>query len=125
MLRDGKPRLVSVTLSKYPVSGRKIVTQPAVAWRGMRIDYGTIPVDAEGAAKSGRRFSDDAVVVTEVEENTPAWAAGVRPGMFVSHVGRTQIRTPKEFHTAAAFRSGPVDLRVLGEKKNPVLTVAP
>jgi serine protease Do len=125
VLRDGAPRLVSVTLSKYPVSGRKIVTQPPAAWRGMKIDYGTVHVEAEGTAKSSRRFTDEAVVVTEVAEDTAAWAAGVRRGTFISHVGRTQVRTPKEFHAAAALRSGPVDLRVLGEKKNPILTVGP
>ncbi len=45
-----------------------------------------------------------------------SWQAGLRPGMLVSHVERTAVRTPNQFREAVAARSGPVQLRVADEK---------
>ena len=124
-LRDGRPRMVEVTLSKYAVRGTKIVTAPEPAWRGLRVDYPTAVVDAEGRPHGGMSFADNAVIVTEVFDGSPAWQAGLRRGMLISHVGRTAVHTPKEFAAAASPVPGPVQLRVLGDEKNPVRTVGP
>jgi len=40
-------------------------------------------------------------LVTEVEEKSEAWNAGVRKGMFISHVGGKRVSTPAEFQAAA------------------------
>ena len=70
-------------------------------------------------------FVDDAVIVTEVAEDSPAWEAGLRRGMLITHVDRTPVRTPKEFAAAVARNRGPVQLRMLGDEKNPIRTVGP
>jgi serine protease Do len=125
VLRGGSLRTVEVTLTKYPVRGRKIVTAPDPAWRGLRVDYPTAVVDDEGRARGGMSFADSAVIVTDVAENSPAWEAGLRHGMFITHVDRTPVRTPKEFAAAVARKPGSVQLRVLGDDKNPIRMVNP
>lgn len=125
VLRGGSPRIIEVTLSKYAVRGNKIVTAPDPAWRGLRVDYPTAVVDEEGHFRGGTSFVDDAVVVVEVAEGSPAWAAGLRRGMLITHVDGAPIRTPRDFAATAARNRGPVQLRLTGDEKNPIRTVEP
>ena len=124
VIRDGRRRTLEVTLAKFPVPGKKIVTTRRPPWRGMRIDYPTALVDPDGRPQGGLVFHDDGVIVTEVEEGTASWEAGLRRGMRISQVGRTSVRTPREFRAAVARQSGPVQLR-LADAENPLRTVAP
>ena len=48
ILRGGSPRTIQVTLSKYAVHGKKIVTVTDPAWRGLRVDYPTAVVRRRG-----------------------------------------------------------------------------
>ena len=57
VLRGGSPRTIEVTLSKYAVHGKKIVTAADPAWRGLRVDYPTAVVDEEGHSAAARRLS--------------------------------------------------------------------
>ena len=124
VIRDGRRRTLEVTLAKFPVPGKKIVTTRRPPWRGMRIDYPTALVDPDGRPQGGLVFHDDGVIVTEVEEGTASWEAGLRRGMRISQVGRTSVRTPREFRAAVARQSGPVQLR-LADAENPLRTVTP
>jgi S1-C subfamily serine protease len=51
------------------------------------------------------------VVVAEVAQDSPAWRAGLRPEMVISHVGSTHVETPKDFQAATSERMGSVTLR--------------
>ncbi len=124
-VRNGRRGTVEVTLAKYPVRGKKIVSEQAPAWRGLRVDYTTVLVDALGRPLGGMAFIDDAVAVTEVLDGSPAWQAGLRRGMLISHVDRTAVRTPKAFAAAVAAKFGPVQLSVVGDDKNPHRIVQP
>ena len=123
--RGGAMRTVSVELSKYAVRGRKIVTESDPAWRGLRVEYLTAMVDEEGRLRFGASAVDNAVVVVEVADGSPAAAAGLRRGMLITQVDRLPVRTPKEFALAAARNRGPVQLRLAGDEKNPLRTVGP
>ena len=125
VVRDGRPRTIDVTLGKYPVRGKKIVTTKPEAWRGMRVDYASTLADAEQPLHAGLAFFDEAVVVSEVAENSPAWRAGMRPGMLISHVDGAAVRTPKEFQAAVAQQSGPVALHLALEDEDAVRTIPP
>ncbi|MGA2034947.1 MAG: trypsin-like peptidase domain-containing protein [Thermoguttaceae bacterium] len=125
VLRGGQKRIVEVKLSKYPVRGTKIVSTRPPAWRGMRTDYPTALVDNDPLGRAAPIFYEDAVVVSEVEEGTPAWRAGVRRGMLIGQVQGIPVRTPKEFQTAVAGKSGAVELRLVLGEPNQVLTVPP
>ncbi len=104
---------VDVELTKYRVRGKKIVTVPAPAWRGMRVDYASV-AEEPGHLVPGLVAIAEGVLVTDVEAGSPAWQAGLRPGMFVSHVEGTAVRTPQQFRQAVAGRGGSVRLRVSG-----------
>lgn len=110
--RGSRQTIVPVTLAKFPVSGKKVVTTPSPAWRGMRVDYATAIPEQE-RSEVGRRFAfDDGVVVADVEEGTPAWRAGLRSGMFVTHVAGKAVGSPKQFRAAVARKRGAVEVRL-------------
>ncbi len=123
--RGGTLRTVSVELSKYAVRGRKIVTETDPPWRGLRVEYPTAVVDQEGRLRFTSSAGENAVAVVEVAEGSPAAAAGLRPGMLITHVDRLAVRTPKAFALAVARNHGPVQLRLAGDEKNPIRTVRP
>ncbi len=111
VLRDGRERPIDVALSKYPVRGLKIVTAPKPPWRGLHVEYTTAITDPEIRKIAGMRFFDDRVVVSEVEADSPAWTAGLRPGALITHVGRRPVRTPADFDAAVAELKGDVRVR--------------
>ena len=124
IVRDGAPQTLDVTLSKFAVRGQKIVTTTDPAWRGLRVEYLTAVPDENGRFRTMPNV-DDAVIVTEVADNSPAAAAGLRRGMLITHVDRSPIHTPKEFAAAATRNTGDVELRITGDAKNPIRTVKP
>jgi S1-C subfamily serine protease len=125
VVRDGQSRKVEVVLAKYPVRGRKIVTVRDPDWRGLRVDYPTAVVDSDGQPRNNAAMADRAVAAAEVREGSPAWQAGLREGLLISHVGQTSVHTPKEFAAAVAGKGDAVSLRILGDEKNPVHMVSP
>ncbi len=111
--RDGAPKVLVVgELSKFFVPGPKVITNPAPAWRGIRVDYVTASREFQRWVRDGRIDVGGAVLVTEVEENSAAWREGLRADMMISHVGSKSVLTPKAFHEAVNANDGPVRLRI-------------
>lgn len=106
---------LEVELTKYRVRGKRIVTSLPPDWRGLRIDYLTAVYDTFALGPAGS-LSGEAVAVTDVEKGTPAWQAGLRPGMVISQVERTAVRTPKAFREAVSGKPGPISLHVAGSE---------
>jgi S1-C subfamily serine protease len=111
--RDGKPATASVTLAKLAVPGKKIVSVRPDAWRGMRIDYATAldAISLTEAIQTGAYDEQGCVLVTEVEPDSIAWRAGVRPGMFVTHIANQRVTTPEEFRAAAHNLGDKLDVK--------------
>ncbi len=120
VLRDGRPLPIEVVLSKYPLRGRKVVSQRAPAWRGLWVDYISGVVDASGRPMFPTLPFDLGVAVIEVQEGSPAWQAGLRPGMIISQVGQVPVRTPREFQEAVARQTGPVEIRLADQPDHPL-----
>lgn len=104
---------VAVRLGKWPVYDDSSIIAPHLrypAWRGLRVDYCT----------SRRRFMPAhltsryprAVVVTAIEENSPAARAGLNVGDFIRQVGREPVQTPHEFQDAVEPRDGVILLQL-------------
>jgi S1-C subfamily serine protease len=126
--RDDRQRKVQVELTKYPVRGTKVVTVPAPAWRGLRVDYATAVATDSARRLPFERFSPDGcVVVTDVEKNSPAAAAQLQIGMYITQVGGTAVHTPREFHAAVSGKMGEVPLRVVpgADANTEVRTIKP
>ena len=102
-----------VVLAKYPVALRQMFAEKPPAWRGATIDYRKVEPLAPGFRHAVTDGSGTAcVAVREVEEGSPAWRAGLRKGMLISHVGSTPVETPPEFRKAVGSQTGPVKLKI-------------
>lgn len=116
VIRGERSLQMEVTLTKYPVRGKKVVTAPLRKWRGMAVEY----VSAMGPERDGGMWffppTLNAVAVKEVDEGSPAWKAGLRAGDLVSHVGGVPVGNPKEFFQAVANADGPVVLRLVANE---------
>jgi serine protease Do len=112
--RGGRTATAEVTLAKLAVSGNAIATSRPDAWRGIRVDYATALDAAQLAQAIGSGAYDAAgcVQVREVEPNSVAWRAGVRAGMFISHVGDRRVATPEEFRAAVQNLGQEFDIRL-------------
>ncbi|MBX3413645.1 MAG: trypsin-like peptidase domain-containing protein [Pirellulales bacterium] len=108
--RSGGRKEILAELAKFRVAGKKVITQPAPIWRGARVDYVTAVMDL----RNPRAFlPESGIVVTEVETGSPAWEAGLRSDMLLTHVESTSVASPREFHAAVDGREGEmVTLRV-------------
>ena len=125
VIRNGARQSIDVVLSKFPVRGRKVVSVRSEAWRGVRVDYASAFLEPDQPQHVDLPMTD-AVVVSDVDQNTPAAQAGMKRGMFISHVDGRAVRTPKEFQAAIAAKTGAVQLRlVASDPSNSVLIVPP
>jgi S1-C subfamily serine protease len=112
--RGGRAATANATVAKLAVTGKTIATARPDAWRGIRVDYATA---LEGKAlmeaiASGAFDAEGCVLATEVEPGSEAWQAGVRPGMFISHVGKKRVSTPDEFRAATSAVGSEFDIRL-------------
>jgi serine protease Do len=99
----------SIVLAKVAVDGEIIATNRPKPWRGLRVDY----TSAVNSLTLGPNFLDAAlagVVVAEVEEGSPAAAAGIKKGQLIRKVGDRSIRSPRDFAQVIATLDGPVTL---------------
>jgi S1-C subfamily serine protease len=112
VLRNGSKLDIDVTLSKYPVRGKKIVTVKPDSWRGLRVDYPSALLEAETFTRGSNLLVDDAVEVAEIEPDTVAAHSGIKRGMLISAVDGQPVRTPKEFLAATVAKDGPVKLKL-------------
>jgi S1-C subfamily serine protease len=113
-LRGGRSASTKVTLSKLAVAGKTISTIRPESWHGIRVDYATALEGPElmQAISSGAYDAEGCVLVSDVEAESVAWRAGIRPGTFISHVGGKRVSTPAEFHVAARESGGEFDVRL-------------
>jgi serine protease Do len=97
----------TVVLAKYPMKGEVIATNRPRPWRGLRVDY-TAPVDVPAFGADLMDASAAGVIVTDVEESSPAAAAGLKKGVLILRVADHPIQNPREFADAVAGQQGPV-----------------
>jgi S1-C subfamily serine protease len=52
------------------------------------------------------------LAVSDVQQNSAAWKAGLRSGTLLTHVDGRRVTTPAEFYTAVDSQAGDVELRL-------------
>ncbi|MCH2184211.1 MAG: PDZ domain-containing protein, partial [Mariniblastus sp.] len=106
--RGGQIGEASIALAKYPLEGHAIVTTQAPVWRGIRVDYSTTGPLAKKhpAAIVSKPDPAGCVVIREVLSDSPSWKAGLRPGMYISHVDHQRVSSPNAFHRAVNAADG-------------------
>jgi serine protease Do len=100
----------TIVLAKFPVEGEIIVTNRPKPWRGLRVDY----TSALPQVTFGPNLIDPTlmgVVAADVEEGSPAAAAGIKKGQLIRKVGNESVRSPRDFNEAVASLEGPVTLQ--------------
>jgi serine protease Do len=112
--RGGRPVTTKVKLTKLAVAGKTVAAERPDSWRGLRVDYATAleATNFLAAIESGAYDPEGCLLVKEVEPGSPAASAGIRQGMFISHVGGQRVTTPNEFQEAVRDVSDVTDLRL-------------
>ncbi|MEW4490435.1 PDZ domain-containing protein [Thalassoglobus sp. JC818] len=118
---------LSMILGKWPALNNLpiVATQDRVpVWRGIRIDYPT----ARRSFLPDRFLSQfpRGVVITSIEDGSPAAEAGLQVGQFVVKLGGQQVETPEDFEKFIRDARGETRLElsdgqefVLGESVSP------
>ena len=112
IIRDEKRQSLTATLTKLNVHNKRVVTEQVPGWRGMRVDYASAGIEPFSRQSLAGVSFDDGVIVTDVDERSPTWEAGLRPGMLVSHVAGREVHNPREFRDAVSGKNGPVQLKL-------------
>lgn len=86
-----------------------IATVERPSWRGITVDYAT--AHPRFVELSHEADPSGCVIVVDVEPSSPGWKAGLRSGVFISHVGTRRVKTPEDFHKAVRSYRGPVRLQ--------------
>lgn len=113
VVRLGRPdRLnLKLPLAKYPVRGEKIVTVKRPQWKGIRVDHLSVLAGAYALPDPRGGWEQGGVVVSEVDENSPAFEKGIRPGLVITRVNGKAVYTPEEFEREVRAAKPPVRLR--------------
>jgi len=121
----GELQLTKVALSKKYALQVPFGTAPQTTWRGLRVDFATaaptFQIDGPALDPSG------CVYIAAVERDSSAWQAGLRAGLYITHVDRQRVTRPNEFYAAVERAgAGSVSLQVTSGRDQPaVRTVSP
>jgi len=112
----GRVFLTSATLSKkyIPLSDQAFAQVPEPRWRGMSVDFATAalpPHQLQLAMQTGAPAGSLAAL--DVQRESPAWKAGLRPGNLFTHVDGQRVTTPDQFHEVVRQLTGDVKVRVV------------
>lgn len=110
-----EPFEVTVRLSKKSMDTLRpqYGTAPIPSWRGLTVD----DLSALSLASFRERMHligpRTCLAVATVEPESPAWKAGLRPGVLIERIDGVAVETPAEFYEIANQRPGVVPLQEL------------
>jgi S1-C subfamily serine protease len=110
-LRGGRAMTQSIELSKKYIRTARpsIATVEQPNWRGVTVDFST--AHPRFVELSPDADEDGCVVVVDVDPHSPGWKAGLRSGVFISHVGQKRVSSPEGFYGAVSEAEGTVRLQ--------------
>jgi serine protease Do len=112
VLRDGRRETLSVKIGEMPAD------EPVVASRGTeRWGLSVQPISPE-LARQFKLAAGEGVLVSEVEEDSPAARAGIRPGDAIVEVNRRRVKDVKSFEDALGRSSQEVLLFIQREGRS-------
>lgn len=112
----GRLFLTSVNLSKkhLPLADRAYSIVPDPKWRGMSVDYATAVVPATQLQQLLQiDRAGNALGVSQVEPESVAWQAGMRPGSLLTHVNGQRVTKPDQFFETVEALEGDVSVRLV------------
>jgi serine protease Do len=96
--RDGKDRTVKVTLGELPGEKTEASSEP-VKTAADKLGLSVEPLTADKADQLGYK-DEQGVLVSEVEDGSPAAQAGLQPGDLITEINREKVAKPSEFRDA-------------------------
>jgi serine protease Do len=99
LFRDGKARKVSVTVETFPEDGTLAGGSRDGGDLAEKLGFQVQNLTADVAREMG--YGDaSGVVVSDVDEGSEAAAKGLRPGMLIVEVNRSEVKTANDFEKA-------------------------
>jgi serine protease Do len=95
VLRDGKRETLEIKIGEMPADEPVVASSRGPERWGLTVQ----PITPE-LARQFKLPANDGVLVSEVEENSPAARAGVRPGDAIVEVNRRRVRDLRSFEDA-------------------------
>ncbi|HVY25740.1 MAG TPA: Do family serine endopeptidase [Polyangiaceae bacterium] len=109
VLRKGETKKIPVTLGAMPADEKSTSATGTSAGRASALGTTVVPLDAKARQQLNVPDSVKAgVVVSEVEPNSKAYDAGIRPGDVIVELGGTRITTPEQLSQEWQKSSGNV-----------------
>jgi serine protease Do len=103
VLRNGEPKTLSVTIAEMPAHMAAAGSAPAAGDWGLTVSDITPNLAHRFGLKEGA-----GVVVTEVDPNSPAGAAGLQPGDVIVEADRKPVHNVTEYDQALAHATNQV-----------------
>jgi serine protease Do len=104
---------VDVVLAKYYVGGKVIATELGKRpfFRGLRVDDTSLLVQQPGSPVNE---IPRGVLISDIQADSPAAKADLKPGTVITHVNNHQVTSPKTFYeTILNHKEGAVELTLL------------
>lgn len=101
--RSPQRLVLTATVSKKPLSTftRGYSIHVDGGWQGMVVDYSSaIPSELSRMGLWRHSVLAPQIAVREVNPDTPAWNAGIRPGVGITAVNGRKVSSPAEFYAA-------------------------
>ena len=109
VIREGNPETFKIALKKVP-GARLADGRPGLGSSGEALaGVGVADLDGEARKRMNVPTQLQGVVVTQVEESSPAYEAGLRPGDVITEINRNAVKDADEA-TAACEKSQDVTL---------------
>lgn len=115
IFRDGKTKTVTVTVEVLPEEGEKGAStesqEGALEKYGLQIQNVTADL-----AKRFQIESEEGVIISEVEQGSPAAEAGLQPGMIIMEINRKKVSNSRQFQAELKIADKRILLRVKSER---------
>lgn len=111
-------KTMEISLDKYYVPGKIIAANTQRPWfRGLRVDYTSLLVQQHPLG-AGRKRIPPGVFICDVQPNSSAATALLKPGEIITHVNNRAVNTPAAFYEQVRLLSGPLELTLLRSEAN-------
>ena len=118
---------LAVRLDKKPIDAILPPFESAAPkpWRGIAVDFATAMPRTVASTDLVLPDNRRSVAVVQVDADSPAWEAGIRPGTYITHVEGERVGTPADFRRAVANRRGAVRVTIVGQDRRPTRIAVP
>src|SRR5262245_20255478 len=107
-----RPEVLAVTLAKFYVPEKGVVSKRPDAVAGLRVDYTSILYLRPGGEQIYRRGIPKGVMIREVVSGSAADTARLQPDKVITHVNGREVNDPGEFYREMQKAQGPVELTI-------------